>query len=76
MKLLFSHLKNFNRSLLIKQWKIFGGLFQTKQHSHCMGRLIAIIAATALIHNLTLITRNIADFKSISNLAIINPHSL
>ncbi|GHT53052.1 motility twitching protein PilT [Bacteroidia bacterium] len=33
----------------------------------------AIIAATALVRNLTLVTRNVADFKSIENLRILNP---
>jgi hypothetical protein len=33
----------------------------------------AIIAATALVYNLTLITRNEEDFKNIPNLNIINP---
>ena len=33
----------------------------------------AIIAATALTHNLTLITRNIRDFNSIIGLDLINP---
>jgi hypothetical protein len=36
----------------------------------------AIIAATALTHNLTLITRNATDFKNIPNLNIINPDEL
>ncbi len=36
----------------------------------------AIIAATALIHNLTLITRNTEDFSFIQGLSLINPHSL
>lgn len=36
----------------------------------------AIIAATALTYNLKLITRNIADFKNISKLTVINPHLL
>ncbi len=36
----------------------------------------AIIAATALVYNLTLITRNISDFKNISELKTINPHKL
>lgn len=35
----------------------------------------AIIAATALIHNLTLITNNVKDFKDIPGLEIIDPHS-
>jgi predicted nucleic acid-binding protein len=36
----------------------------------------AIIAATAKIHNLTLITRNTSDFKNIEGLTLINPYSL
>lgn len=36
----------------------------------------ALIAATALNDNLTLITRNSKDFKKISNLIIINPYEL
>jgi predicted nucleic acid-binding protein len=34
----------------------------------------AIIAATALVHNLKLITRNISDFKAIENLELINSY--
>ena len=33
----------------------------------------AIIAATALVHDLTLLSRNISDFGGISGLKIINP---
>lgn len=33
----------------------------------------AIIAATAMVHNLTLVTRNTNDFKNISSLRVINP---
>ena len=36
----------------------------------------AIIAATAMVHNLTLITRNAADFKNIAKLNIIDPHNI
>jgi len=36
----------------------------------------AVIAATALCYNLILVTRNIADFKNIVGLQIINPHSI
>lgn len=34
----------------------------------------AIIAATALVNDLTLMTRNIKDFKDIEKLSIVNPH--
>jgi len=33
----------------------------------------AIIAATAIVHNRVLVTRNVADFKSIDNLIVFNP---
>ena len=33
----------------------------------------AIIAATAIVNNLELVTRNIADFKHIAGLCVINP---
>jgi len=36
----------------------------------------AIIAATAFVYDLTLITRNISDFKNIAELKTIDPHSL
>lgn len=36
----------------------------------------AIIAATALVNDLTLITNNITDFKRITGLKIFNPYSL
>jgi predicted nucleic acid-binding protein len=36
----------------------------------------AIIASTALEHNLILITGNIADFKNIHNLTILNPYQI
>jgi predicted nucleic acid-binding protein len=36
----------------------------------------AVIAATALVYDLTLITRNISDFKNIQGLKIFDPHSL
>jgi len=34
----------------------------------------AIIAATALVYKLTLVTRNVADFKRINGIKIIDPH--
>jgi len=36
----------------------------------------AIIAATALVYNLTLITRNISDFKNINGLELLNPRDV
>jgi predicted nucleic acid-binding protein len=33
----------------------------------------ALIAATALVHDLTVVTRNVADFKDIDGLVIMNP---
>jgi predicted nucleic acid-binding protein len=36
----------------------------------------AIIAATAIVNHLTLITRNISDFNDIEGLEIINPYNL
>jgi len=36
----------------------------------------ALIAATALVYDLVLITRNTSDFENIPGLKIINPHSL
>jgi predicted nucleic acid-binding protein len=38
-----------------------------------MGLADAVIAATALAHNLPLATRNVDDFKHITGLQIINP---
>jgi len=34
----------------------------------------AVIAATALVEGLALITRNMGDFKNIAGLKVINPH--
>lgn len=36
----------------------------------------AIIAATALVHNFTLLSRNLFDFKNISVLRVIDLHML
>jgi len=36
----------------------------------------AVIAATALLYNLTLLSRNVSDFKRVPELKIINPHEL
>ena len=44
--------------------------------SHKIKTPDAIIAATALVFGLILITRNTNDFKNIQNLKLINPHQL
>lgn len=36
----------------------------------------AVIAATALVYNLTIITRNTSDFRNIEGLTCINPYTL
>jgi len=36
----------------------------------------AIIAATALVYDLTIISRNTSDFKNIDGLTVIDPHIL
>lgn len=36
----------------------------------------AIIAATALIHDFTLLTRNVSDFKNIADLLVVNPYEI
>jgi predicted nucleic acid-binding protein len=36
----------------------------------------AIIAATALVYNLTLITRNTSDFKNIAGIKVVNPFDM
>ena len=38
-----------------------------------MGAMDAIIAATALEYDLTLVTRNTEDFKHVENLKLVNP---
>ena len=38
-----------------------------------MGLADAIIAATALVHGLALVTRNVDDFKHVAGLDLINP---
>ena len=35
-----------------------------------------IIAATALVHGLTIVTRNVTDFANIGGLLVVNPHDV
>ena len=46
------------------------------RQSHKLKTPDAIIAATALTHNFTLITRNLSDFKNIPGLVVIDPYAL
>jgi predicted nucleic acid-binding protein len=36
----------------------------------------AIIAATALVNNLTIISRNVSDFQNIDEISVINPYNI
>jgi toxin FitB len=36
----------------------------------------AIIGATAIVHSLTLITRNTSDFKNMEGIKVINPYDI
>ena len=36
----------------------------------------AIIAATAMVYDFTMISRNLKDFKNITDLVVVNPHDL
>ena len=42
--------------------------------AHKIKLLDAIIAATALVHDLTLLTRNLSDFKNINEIDLVNPY--
>ena len=45
------------------------------RQQHRMKLPDALIAATALVHGLLLVTRNLADFQNIPGLAVLNPHA-
>lgn len=36
----------------------------------------AIVATTAFVHHLTLVTRNTNDFKNVPGLTVVNPHDI
>ena len=48
------------------------GLIALRQQRK-MGLADAIVAATALVHNLTLVTRNEEDFRHVTGLLLLNP---
>ena len=52
--------------------KVWGELIVDKSRK----RVDALIAATALVHGLTLVTRDTADFRGIPELKIINPWNI
>ncbi len=45
----------------------------TLRQQRKMGLADAIIAATALVHNLTLVARNVGDFKQVAGLKLVDP---
>jgi hypothetical protein len=45
----------------------------TLRQQRKMGLADAIIAATALVHDLPLVTRNVGDFKQVAGLKLIDP---
>jgi len=36
----------------------------------------ALIAATAIVYNITLITRNVSDFNKVEDLSLVNPYKI
>jgi toxin FitB len=76
-----SAIKSGAHILVISRIELLGWSGHTEQSEqdarHFMIRnLDAIIAATALRLQVPLVTRNINDFKNISNLSLINPFEL
>ncbi len=45
----------------------------TLRQQRKMGLADAIIAATALVHDLPLVTRNVGDFKQVAGLKLVDP---
>jgi len=61
-----------NAKILLIDWSVMETTVKIRQTKKiALGD--AIITATALLHNLTLITRNVDDFKNIKDLKIWNP---
>ena len=78
----FSFQDKWEEELAYKVCATFRRLFLTEEiekqtilirKSHKIKLPDAIIAATAIVHNLTLVTRNESDFKNIVGLRVLNP---
>lgn len=54
----------------------WGHICSTINKSHKILAIDTLIAASAMVHNLKIITRNTKDFQAISGLEIINPWEL
>ncbi|MFZ1401047.1 MAG: PIN domain-containing protein [Candidatus Promineifilaceae bacterium] len=63
---------NFTR-IIPKSTNQFLQLMETYSLSHKLSIPDALIAATALVHNLELFTLNIKDFRFIPGLTLFNP---
>jgi predicted nucleic acid-binding protein len=59
---------NLNEKIIIKTIEL--------RKDHRIKLPDAIIAATAITNDLTLITRNIADFKKVTDLELIDPYKV
>lgn len=69
----------FNSEFLISvvvKIEVLGFTELTEKMIHLEEFLGAIIASTALAQNLSLVTRNISDFKNIDRLQVIDPHKI
>lgn len=55
---------------VVQRWEQLTGLLETQGHT--LPLLDSLIAATSLIHNLILVTRNEPDFVA-TNVALLNP---
>ena len=73
LKILHSFIEDATIIELEKEIKIKAANIR-KQHNLKLPD--AIIAATAIVYQLTLVTRNIKDFADIADLNIVNPYDL
>ncbi|MBF0352079.1 MAG: type II toxin-antitoxin system VapC family toxin [SAR324 cluster bacterium] len=70
-KLDLTELFDWNRVLPVSRRVIDFAITLRQQRKMSLGD--ALIAATAMIHDLTLVTRNTKDFEWIQNLKLLNP---